>query len=83
MGCISIYCYYFIYVSVFMIHTIAMILVIVGALNWGLVGITNLLGNRFDLVEYIAIYLLNVPVLADIIYILVGVSALLVALMRR
>lgn len=66
-----------------MIHTIAMILVIVGALNWGLVGITNLLGSRFDLVEYITIYLLNVPVLADIIYILVGVSALLVALMRR
>ena len=66
-----------------MLHSIAMVLVIIGALNWGLVGVTNLLGSRFDLVEYIAIYLLNLPVLGDIIYILVGISAVVVAAMRR
>lgn len=63
-----------------MIYHIAIILVLIGALNWGLVGITNLLGQRFDLVEYSMIGLLNSPVLADIIYIIVGIAAIIVAM---
>ncbi len=48
---------------------IAFVLVIVGGLNWGLVG----LFNGFDLVEWL---LGAVPVLRDIVYVLVGLAAL-------
>lgn len=51
---------------------IAYILVIVGALNWGLVGIGLLMGQNWDLVNLI---LGSIPYLAEIVYILVGVSA--------
>lgn len=47
---------------------IALILLIIGGLNWGLVGIF-----KFDLVQAI---FGSVPVLRDIIYILVGIAAL-------
>ncbi|MBW2995387.1 DUF378 domain-containing protein [Candidatus Woesearchaeota archaeon] len=47
---------------------IALVLVIVGGVNWGLVGLFNL-----DLVDLI---LGAIPVLARIVYILVGVAAL-------
>ena len=46
---------------------IALVLVIVGGLNWGLVGLFS-----FDLVEAI---LGSIPVLQRIVYILVGLSA--------
>lgn len=45
----------------------ALILTVVGGINWGLVGIANL-----NLVELILGYL---PILATIVYILVGISA--------
>lgn len=47
---------------------IALVLVIVGGLNWGLVGLFN-----FDLVAAI---LGSIPILQKIVYILVGLSAL-------
>ena len=47
---------------------IALILVVIGALNWGLVGIF-----KFDLVLYL---FASVYVVAQIIYILVGVAGL-------
>ncbi len=47
---------------------IALVLVIVGGLNWGLVGLFN-----FDLVEAI---LGSIPVLQKIVYILVGLAAI-------
>lgn len=46
---------------------IAFILVIIGALNWGLVGLFS-----FDLVTAI---LGSIPVLVRIVYVLVGVAA--------
>lgn len=46
---------------------LAMILVIVGGLNWGLVGIF-----KFDLVNAI---LGGIPLLQNIVYILVGLAA--------
>lgn len=57
------------------IDLIATILVVVGGLNWGLVGALD-----FDLVAYLfgADGLIAVPVVAKIVYILVGVSALVV-----
>ena len=51
-------------------------LMTIGALNWGLVGVTEIASSRFDLVEWLAYDVLNVPVLASITYILIGVSAI-------
>lgn len=48
------------------LNVIAMILLIAGALNWGLVGLA-----RFNLVAWL---FGSVPVLATIIYILVGLA---------
>lgn len=50
------------------IDTIALVLIIVGAINWGLVGIFN-----FNLVEAI---FGGLSVITRIIYILVGISGL-------
>ncbi len=47
---------------------VATVLVIVGGLNWGLVG-----ALKFDLVQTIFGFM---PMLADVIYIVVGLSAL-------
>ena len=50
------------------IDTIALILIIIGAINWGLVGIFN-----FNLVD---ILFGTMSVISRIIYILVGISGL-------
>ena len=50
---------------------VALALVIVGGLNWALVGLFN-----FDLVSYIFWQTLNIEMLARAVYVLVGVSAL-------
>jgi uncharacterized membrane protein YuzA (DUF378 family) len=47
---------------------IALILTIVGGLNWGLVGAFN-----FNLVEFIFGF---APILASIVYVVVGLSAI-------
>ncbi len=54
-----------------LIHNIALILVIIGGLNWGLVGLFS-----FDLVAFI---FGSMSILSRIVYILVGVSAVLLA----
>lgn len=50
---------------------IALVLVIVGGLNWGLVGIAN-----FDLVATI---FGNMSILSRVVYVLVGISAVYLA----
>lgn len=57
------------------LHMTAWVLVIIGALNWGLVGIGNFIGGMYswDVVDLI---LGGISWLANIIYILVGLSAL-------
>lgn len=50
---------------------IAMILVIIGGLNWGLVGLFN-----FNLVSFL---FADAMIIARIIYVLVGISAIYVA----
>ncbi len=47
---------------------IALVLVIIGGLNWGLVGAFN-----FNLVDYL---FHTMPVISRIVYILVGISAI-------
>lgn len=56
------------------LHTVALILVIIGAINWGLVGLFG-----FNLVEAI---LGSMPAIAKLVYILVGVSGLYVLIDR-
>ena len=51
---------------------IAMILVIIGGLNWGLVAISP----SYDLVQLIFGFM---PVLAQLVYLLVGISAIYLA----
>jgi hypothetical protein len=50
------------------VRTLSLVLVLVGALNWGLVGALDL-----DLVKLIGKH--TAPVVATVLYILVGVSA--------
>jgi hypothetical protein len=50
---------------------VALILVIVGGVNWGLVGLLNL--------DLVAKLLGSVPIAQKIVYILVGLAALYVA----
>jgi len=58
------------------VGVIAVILVVVGALNWGLVGIGMLMGTNLNLVNLL---FGSIPTLESVVYLLVGVSALLVA----
>ena len=51
---------------------IAKVLLIIGGLNWGLVGLLD-----FDLVAWLAG--LTAPIVGTIIYVLVGIAALMVA----
>lgn len=53
------------------LKTLALILLIIGGLNWGLVGLFD-----FNLVEAI----FGIGLLTDLVYILVGLSAIYVAL---
>ncbi len=55
------------------LHIITLILVIVGALNWGLVGIGSLLGTNLNLVNLL---LGSWPMIESIVYLLVGISAI-------
>jgi uncharacterized protein len=50
---------------------VALVLVIIGGLNWALVGLFY-----FDLVSYLFVQLLNLLIVARIVYVLVGVAAL-------
>ena len=50
---------------------VALVLVIIGGLNWALVGLFY-----FDLVSYLFVQTLNLLIVARIVYVLVGVSAL-------
>jgi uncharacterized membrane protein YuzA (DUF378 family) len=53
-------------------ETISRILVIVGGLNWGLVGIGMLFGKSWNLVNLL---LGSVPMVEAIVYLLVGIAA--------
>jgi len=53
------------------LHMVAFLLLVVGGLNWGLVGLLN-----FNLVEMI---FGSMPSVVMIIYVLVGVSAIYIA----
>lgn len=50
---------------------VALVLVIIGGLNWALVGLLD-----FDLVKYLFVQTLNLLIVARVVYVLVGVAAL-------
>jgi len=55
------------------LHTVTFILVVVGALNWGLVGLSGLLGGGdWNLVKLLVG---SWPVVENLVYLLVGLSA--------
>ncbi|MCC7552569.1 DUF378 domain-containing protein [Candidatus Micrarchaeota archaeon] len=52
------------------IDWIAYVLLIIGGLNWGLYGLLNM--------DLVALLLGTIPILATIVYLLVGISAIYV-----
>ena len=64
------------------LSSVAFLLTIVGALNWGLVGLGGFMGSNWNLVNLL---LGAWPVLEMVVYVLVGLSAvyLLVTGRRR
>lgn len=55
------------------VHGIAYVLVLVGAVNWGLVGLGGFIGRNLNLVNLL---LGSWPMVEWVVYILVGLSAL-------
>ena len=54
------------------VHMLAFLLLVVGGLNWGLVGLLN-----FDLVAWIFTDILGLDILTRVVFILVGLAAVL------
>ncbi|OGH43010.1 MAG: hypothetical protein A3B53_03575 [Candidatus Levybacteria bacterium RIFCSPLOWO2_01_FULL_42_15] len=57
------------------LHMVTVILVLVGALNWGLVGLLNL--------NLVTTLLGGVPALEKLVYVLVGVSAVVLFVQHK
>jgi len=60
-------------IRVNVVDWLSLALVIVGALNWGLVGLGNLVDANWNLVNLV---LGSMPVLESIVYVLVGLAGL-------
>jgi uncharacterized membrane protein YuzA (DUF378 family) len=54
------------------LHSIAFVLVIIGGINWGLIGLGGFLGQELNVVHMILSFS---PQLEWLVYVLVGVSA--------
>lgn len=67
-----------------MIHySISQFLIVVGALDLGVVGFTGLFGrygygDRFSVIGYVGDTLLGIPAVSDILYAIIGIAALIV-----
>ncbi|HEY4500864.1 MAG TPA: DUF378 domain-containing protein [Candidatus Paceibacterota bacterium] len=59
------------------LHYIAFILVVIGGLNWGLIGLGGFMGSDWNVVHMILGFSVQVE---WIVYILVGLSAILLAI---
>jgi uncharacterized protein len=54
-------------------RTLAWFLVMLGAINWGLIGVSGFLGQQWDLVYWVfGMY----PPIEGVVFILIGLSAL-------
>ena len=54
------------------LHMVTWILIIVGGINWGLVGLGGFLGGSWNVVNML---LGSMPMLESLVYLLVGLSA--------
>lgn len=63
-----------------MLHMIAFLLLVVGGINWGLVGLGMFLGGDWNLVSMI---LGSIPMLESLVYLLVGVSAVVIGVTHK
>lgn len=63
-----------------MLNQTARVLVIIGGLNWGLVGIGMLMGSNWNLVNLV---LGSLGPVEAIVYVLVGVSAIVMLMPRN
>ncbi|HUD04056.1 MAG TPA: DUF378 domain-containing protein [Candidatus Paceibacterota bacterium] len=61
------------------VHIVAFILVIIGGLNWGLVGLATLFGGAGASWNVVDMLLGQGSTLGAIVYVLVGLSAILLA----
>ena len=55
------------------VHKICKVLVVIGGLNWGLIGVGMLMGKDLNVVHMI---LASVPTVEAIVYVLVGLAAI-------
>jgi uncharacterized protein len=62
------------------LHSIAFILVIVGGLNWGLMAIGEWMGSNWNVVNLL---LGSWPMVENIVYLLVGLSAIVLLSTHR
>jgi uncharacterized membrane protein YuzA (DUF378 family) len=62
------------------LHMVAWILVIVGGLNWGLVGLGMFMGNSWNLVHMI---FGSMPMIESVVYVLVGLAAVYEIVMHK
>lgn len=63
-----------------MLHMVAFVLAMVGALNWGLVGAGGLMGGDWNVVHMI---LGSWPMVEGIVYVLVGLSAVVLVVKHK
>jgi uncharacterized protein len=66
-----------------MLAQIARILVIVGGINWGLVGLGMLMGNDMTAWNVVHMILGSISWLEAVVYVLVGLSAIVMLWPRR
>ena len=68
-------------------YKIALILAIIGGLNWGFLGLGSLLGKyNWNFVDWFFFNVINIPALdigVDIVYLAIGVSALMLICKNR
>ncbi len=57
------------------LHCVSFALVIIGALNWGLVAIANLVGGDLNL-NVVNVLLGSWPIVENVVYLLVGLAAI-------
>jgi len=55
---------------------LTMTLIVVGGINWGLVGIGNFLQRDWDVVNWLFTDLLGWNVVTNIVYVVVGIAAI-------
>lgn len=55
---------------------LTMALIVIGGINWGLVGIGNFLQRDWDVVNWLFTDLLGWNVVTNIVYVVVGIAAI-------